>query len=327
MQACTQISDERACEKIIPHCNRLLTGRFHHAGGGWRCRHRRPFSAPVSRACNLEQNMKSRWNSLMVGGCNVFGLALLALSATAGGSAVRAGDPSTLQSTVLEKIVSGLEQQVANLEASMAAFADSFTTRRIVAQELCVADGSGAQTCITKAQLDALLRGATQLGQVPAATAPGMTEQTASTEMSVAPGDAVAAAVPPEMPPAIEASDVPLPVVRPQAAESIVGETAEAMPEVAAVTPPAAEPTAGQPAAASSEAAAPLPAEATAPPPASEPAETIVAASAKAETLVTDERPAKDEEGANAGPRETDLATPEPKAVPAEAPPASERVE
>jgi len=269
--------------------------------------------------------MKSRWNSLMVGGCNVVGLALLALSATAGGSAVRAGDPSTLQSTVLEKIVSGLEQQVANLEASMAAFAESFTTRRIATQELCVADGSGAQTCITKAQLDALLRGATQLGQAPAATEPGMTEQTAFTDKSVAPGDAVAAAVPPETPPAVEPSGAP--VSPPQAGESSVGETAEAMPEVAAVTPPAAEPTASQPMAASSEAAAPLPAEATAPPPASEPAETIVAASAKAETFVTAERPAKDEEGANAGPRETDVATPELKAVPAEAPPASERLE
>src|SRR5258708_17874856 len=163
-------------KKIIPHCNRLLTGRFHHSGGGWRCRHRHTLSASVSRACNLEKNMKSRWNSLMVGGCNAFGLALLALSATAGGSAVRAGDPSTLQSTVLEKIISGLEQQVANLEASMAAFAEAFTTRRIVTRELCVADGSCAQTCITKAQPDALLRGPTQLGQA-AATAPGVTEQ------------------------------------------------------------------------------------------------------------------------------------------------------
>ncbi len=269
--------------------------------------------------------MKSRWNSLMVGGCNVFGLALLALSATAGGSAVRAGDPSTLQSTVLEKIISGLEQQVANLEASMAAFADSFTTRRIVTQELCVADGSGAQTCITKAQLDALLRGAAQLGQAPAATTPGTTEQTASTDKSVAPGDAVAAAVPPEMPPAIEASGAS--VSPPQAGESSVRETAEAMPEVAAVMPSVAEPTASQPTAASSEAAAPLPAEATAPPPASEPAETVIAASAKAETLVTVERPAKDEEGAPAAAREADLATPELKAVPAEAPPASERLE
>jgi hypothetical protein len=320
MQACTQISDEQTGGKIIPHCNCLLTGRFHHAGRGWRCRHRHPFSAPVSRACNLEQNMKSRWNSLMVGGCNVVGLALLALSATAGGSAVRAGDPSTLQSTVLEKIVSGLEQQVANLEASMAAFSESFTTKRIATQELCVADGSGAQTCITKAQLDALLRGATQLGQAPAAIAPGITEETASTDKSVAPGDAVAA-LPAEMPPAVEASGAPVPP--PQAGESSVGETAEAKPEVAAVMPSAAEPTAGQPAAASSEAAAP--AEATAPPLASEPAETIVAANAKPETFVTAERPAKDEDAA--AQKETDLATPEPNAVPAEAPPASERVE
>src|SRR5215475_4244036 len=112
-------------------------------------------SASVSRPCNLELNMRSKWNSLVVGGCNVFGLALLALSATAGGSAVRAEDPSTLQGNVLEKIVLGIEQRVADLGASVAAFADSFTTKRIVTQELCVADGSGAQTCITKAQLDA----------------------------------------------------------------------------------------------------------------------------------------------------------------------------
>jgi hypothetical protein len=266
--------------------------------------------------------MKSRWNSLMVGGCNVVGLALLALSATAGGSAVRAGDPSTLQSTVLEKIVSGLEQQVANLGASVAAFADSFTAKRIAAQELCVADGSGAQTCITKAQLDALLRGATQLGQAPAAIEPG--EQTASTGKPAAPGDAVAAAAPAETPPAIEVSGAA--VSPPQAGESSVGETAETMPEVAAVMPPAAEPIVDQPAAASSETAAPLPVEATAPP-ASEPAETIVAASAKPETFVTAERAATDEEAAPASPKETDLATPELKAVPAEAPPASERVE
>jgi hypothetical protein len=271
--------------------------------------------------------MRSKWNSLVVGSCNLFGLALLALSATAGGSAVRAGDPSTLQGDAFEKMVLAIEQRVADLEASVAAFAESFTTKRIVTQELCVADGSGAQTCITKAQLDALLRGATQLGQAPAATEPGMTQQTASADQSVAPATAVAAAAPPEMPPAVEPSGAPLPVLPPQAGESSAGETAEAMPEVAAAMPSATEPAAGQPTAASSEAAALLPAEATAPPPASEPGETIVAASAKAETLVTAERPAKDEEGAPAGPKETDLATPERKAVPAEAPLASERLE
>ncbi len=271
--------------------------------------------------------MRSKWNSLVIGGCNVFGLALLALSATAGGSAVRAEDPATLQSTVFEKIVSGLAQQAANLEASIAAFADSFTTRRIVMQELCVADGSGAQTCITKAQLDALLRGAMQTGQAPAATEPGMTEQAASADQSAAPVAEMAAVAPSEVPPAVEPSSAPVVVTPPQAGEDRVGEATEAMPEVAAAMPSATQPTAGQPTAAAGEAAAPLPAEATAPAPAREPAETIIAASAKPETLVTAERPAKDEEGADAGAMATDLAAPELKAVPAEAPPVSERLE
>src|ERR1700746_3866560 len=109
--------------------------------------------------------MRSRWNCLAVGGCNVFGLALLVLSATGGGSVVRAEDPTTLPGSVLEKIAVGIEQRIADLQASVAAFADSFTARRIAAQELCVGDGSGAQTCITKAQLDGLLRGTGQTGQ------------------------------------------------------------------------------------------------------------------------------------------------------------------
>jgi hypothetical protein len=275
--------------------------------------------------------MRSKWNSLVVGSCNLFGLALLALSATAGGSAVRAGDPSTLQGDTIEKIVLAIEQRVGDLEASVAAFADSFTTKRIVTQELCVADGSGAQTCITKAQLDALLKGAIQVGQAPAATEPGLTDEAASADESVAPAAAVAAAGPSEMPPAVEPSVAPLPVLLPQAgesqaAETSVGGTAEATPDVVAAVPFATGPADVQPAAASSEAVAPLPAEATTPP-ASEPAETIIAANAKAETLVTAERPVKDEEPTPAGPRETDLVTPELNAVPAEAPLASERLE
>ena len=144
--------------------------------------------------------MRSKWNSLVVGGCNLFGLALLALSATAAGSTVRAEDPSALQSIVFEpltKIVTGLESRVANLEASMAAFGESFAAKRIVARELCVADDSGTQTCITKAQLDALLRSAMQTGQAAAATQPRETEQTASVDRSVAPAAPVAAVEPP----------------------------------------------------------------------------------------------------------------------------------
>lgn len=296
--------------------------------------------------------MRSKWNSLVVGGCNVFGLALLVLSATGGSSAVRAEDPATLQGNVLERIVAGVEQRVAGLEASVAAFADSFTARRIAAQELCVGDGSGAQTCITKAQLDSLLRGVIQTGQAPAAIEPETTEQAASADASIAP--VAAATMPPETPPAFESSDGALPI--PQAGEGRVGDAAEAMPEVAAVPeadavrevaapsvevepqvpavpqveaamPSAAQPTTEQPPAALSEAAAPLPAEAMVSPPAGEAAETVVAASGKPEVAVAVERPAKDEEPAQSGATQTTAATPEPKAAPTEAPPVSERVE
>jgi hypothetical protein len=287
-------------------------------------------STSLAPLYNPEQNMRSKWNSLVVGSCNLFGLALLALSATAGGSAVRAGDPSTLQGNMFEKIALAIEQRVTDLEASVAAFADSFTTKRIVTQELCVADGGGAQTCITKAQLDALLKGALQLGQAPAATEPSVNEETASADKSAAAVAAVAAAAAPSE--TLNAIEPPgaLPVP-PAQAEERVGEAAEALPEAPTAVPTAAEPTAAPPTAAGSE--APLPAEATAPlaataPPAtSEPAETIVAASTKPETLIEAERPAKDEEPAQTGPTETDLATPQLKAAPADAPPVSERVE
>src|SRR5262245_15132422 len=221
-------------------------------------------SASVSRPCNLEQKMRSKWNSLVVGGCNLFGLALLALSATAAGSTVRAEDPSALQSIVFEpltKMLTGLESRVANLEASMAAFGDSFAAKRIVARELCVADDSGTQTCITKAQLDALLRSAMQTGQAAAATQPRETEQTASADRSVAPAAPVAAVEPPvaaepgetEQTPSADRSVEPAAPVAaaepPDAADA--GETAPT---------PSAD-TSAQPAAAVAAAAAPGPPE------------------------------------------------------------------
>ena len=302
--------------------------------------------------------MRSKWNSLVVGGCNLFGLALLALSATAAGSTVRAEDPSALQSIVFEpltKIVTGLESRVANLEASMAAFGESFAAKRIVARELCVADDSGTQTCITKAQLDALLRSAMQTGQAAAATKPGETEQTASADRSVAPAAPVAAVEPPvaaepgeteqkpsadrsvtpvatvetppaiETPPAVEPAARLLPVPSPQVGGARKSATAEAMPEVAAAMPPETQPTTSQATAATGEASTPLAVEATVPP-ASEPAETIVATDAKPAPPVTEERAAKDEAPARTGATETDTAASELKAAPAEAP-ASQRAQ
>src|SRR5215471_2641377 len=135
--------------------------------------------------------MKSIRNSLVAGSCHVFGLALLALSATAGGSTVRAADPSNLQNIMFDpiaQIVMKVEQRVADLEATVAAFAGSFTSERIVAQQLCVADGSGERTCITRAQLDALLKGAMQAGQTSALREVGTaTQPAASADESVSP--------------------------------------------------------------------------------------------------------------------------------------------
>lgn len=304
--------------------------------------------------------MRSRWNCLVVGSCNVFGLALLVLSATGGGSAVRAEDPATLQSSVLEKIAAGIEQRVADLQASVAAFADSFTARRIAAQELCVGDGTGAQTCITKAQLDGLLRGALQTGQAPAAIEPDQTEQTASADAAplalvVAPPETLpatepsgaalapaqpeesrggqAAAAPPEVaalpeaPALDEAEAVPeaATAAKMQAVPEVgaAGEVEE-LPETTAIMPSAAQPATGQPGAALSEAAAPP--EALVPSQPSEPADNIIAANAKSQSVIMEERAEKQEELAQRGSTETNSAA-EVKAAPPEAAPVSQRAE
>jgi hypothetical protein len=94
-------------------------------------------------------------------------MAVLALSVSLDGSrAVRAEEADVLTSSLQEmildpimKTVQGLEERLTSVEATIGALAESFTSRRVVAQMLCVSDESGAQTCITKAQLDSLLSG------------------------------------------------------------------------------------------------------------------------------------------------------------------------
>ncbi len=107
--------------------------------------------------------MKSKRNGL--------GLALLALSLSFGGSLVRAEEPASpfenIVSDPLAKVVQTIELRLAGLEATMMAFAGSFSSDHITTRRLCVSDGSG-ETCITKAQLDALLKLQVQLGQAPA---------------------------------------------------------------------------------------------------------------------------------------------------------------
>ena len=90
-------------------------------------------------------------------------IALVAISMALGAPAVRAQSDTTASSwreiavNPLMNALRAVEARVASIEASLALFAGSFTTRELNTRQLCVSGESGAQTCITKAQLDALL--------------------------------------------------------------------------------------------------------------------------------------------------------------------------
>ncbi len=268
--------------------------------------------------------MKSRWNSLVVGGCNVIGLTLLALSVTAGGSTLRAGDAPVLDSVALEplmKLADVFSQRIAKIEASVAAYTDSLTTGRVATQELCIADENGARTCITKAQLDALLKGAMQqtaqaapipalapqaapisqtpvsqeaapvsqapaaaeVPPAPAATPPG---QAACPEKCIPPGGEVVDAVRSETPaPAMKETVAEEEKAAPGAARDVETPTAGKETSAPAAMPP--HPTADQRHQATAEAPAMTETAAPAPNPspvedaAEKPAETIIATVAK----------------------------------------------
>jgi hypothetical protein len=119
------------------------------------------------RVYQLEHNMTIGSASLFGRFC--WGLSLTALALVVfldGTRAVRADDVDDLTASLQELIVDPimntlhrLDERLTRAEATISSLAESFTSRRVVAQMLCVADESGAQTCISKAQLDSLLSG------------------------------------------------------------------------------------------------------------------------------------------------------------------------
>lgn len=204
--------------------------------------------------------MKSRWNSLVTGGCNVIGMTLLALSVTAGGSAVRAaGDSPVLDSAALEplmKLADVFSQRIARIEASVAAYTESLTTRRVATQELCVADDTGARTCISKAQLDALLKGLMQTAQaapaIEAAPAPEVSQAArtdapdAAAPVAERPVHEAQAACPEKcVPPESALAGAPVPAA---GVNEAVSATETAAPEAAKQATPAGEAPAAPPA-------------------------------------------------------------------------------
>jgi hypothetical protein len=119
----------------------------------------------------LETKMESGRISLLRSLCCSLSLVALAVVAAlvlafdfGGPGTVRAENAEVLQPSLQEAMVGpilqtieGLEQRLRGFEASVGAFADSFTSHRITAQTLCVSDESGAQTCLTKEQLDFMI--------------------------------------------------------------------------------------------------------------------------------------------------------------------------
>jgi len=177
-------------------------------------------------------------------------VAFLALSMTFGVSAVRADSETSMPSlqemflSPIMDVVHAVEARLASLETTVASFAGSFNSRQITSQELCIADQSGAQTCITKAQLDALLVGMART----AAAEP------AETVVEVAPAIIVAQAV--LEPAVIEPAAVEPAVIEPAADEPAVIEPTAVEPavidpavvEAAVIEPAAVEPAVIEPA-------------------------------------------------------------------------------
>ena len=98
----------------------------------------------------------------------ILGISLLALSLGFGGSAARADDADTsplqnIGSEPMASMIQGFEERIAGLEETVRTL--SGISEHVTTKELCVADDTGAQTCVSKAQLDALLKLKMQLGQ------------------------------------------------------------------------------------------------------------------------------------------------------------------
>jgi hypothetical protein len=154
-------------------------------------------------------------------------IALLALSLAFGPSAARAEPDSPAPSwreRLLNPIMTAMhtvEARLSSLEASIALSAGFFTSQHIATQKLCVYDNTG-ETCITKAQLDAVLTSmARAVAAGPTNAPPAVTEAPATViEPSVTPTEAQAVVT--EAPAAVTeapaaVTDAPATVIEPSA--------------------------------------------------------------------------------------------------------------
>src|SRR5262249_20913104 len=129
-------------------------------------------------------------------------LAVLAAVLSFGSPSALRADEEVLTPALLElivnpivKTVEGLEQRLMHLEAAVGGWAESLMPRRLVVQQICLADDSGAQTCVTKRQLDALIGNAARAEIVePAAPTTAQAESAAAAELITEPAAEAAGA-------------------------------------------------------------------------------------------------------------------------------------
>src|SRR3979490_3135917 len=106
--------------------------------------------------------MKTHMKRLFADTSGAIAIVLLAVSFAVGGSpAARADDQESLSISVQDPVLipikdlEALEQRILYLEETVTTLTESW--QHIDTHRLCVSDDSGAETCITKPQLDALL--------------------------------------------------------------------------------------------------------------------------------------------------------------------------
>jgi hypothetical protein len=87
-------------------------------------------------------------------------VAFFALASTSG--MVRAQSqsdvPTWMMVDPISTAVKAAEERIASLEAKVASLTEQLTARQSMEHELCVTDDAGSRTCISKAQLDRLLK-------------------------------------------------------------------------------------------------------------------------------------------------------------------------
>jgi len=105
--------------------------------------------------------MKTRMKAFLVAMSGAIAAMLVASSFAPGGRAVSAEVPDALSAARPEMVMistaalDGLEQRVSYLEEVVASL--TLASHHISAYQLCISGDDGAETCLTKPQLDALL--------------------------------------------------------------------------------------------------------------------------------------------------------------------------